>query len=108
MEYGGEICRDANGRIYSTPARIGSVAGFNPQPCPNGEQKVGQWHTHGGNDPRYDNENFSGIFGGQRGDIPWAERNGLPLFLGTPGRQIKVALWELPDNPQYLVILERG
>ena len=98
MEYGGEICRDANGRIYSTPARIGSVAGFNPQPCPNGEQKVGQWHTHGGNDHRYDNENFSGIFGGQRGDIPWAERNGLPLFLGTPGRQIKVYI---PDSSIY-------
>jgi RHS repeat-associated protein len=94
-EYGGEICRDASGRIYATRARRGTVDGFRPLPCPTGETKVGQWHTHGAYDPNYDSENFSGISGGMLGDVPWAERHGVPLFLGTPSGRIRVFI---PDS----------
>jgi RHS repeat-associated protein len=97
-EYGGEICRDASGHIYSTPARGGSLASFPPLPCPGGDLRVGQWHTHGANVDGYDNEHFSGVFGGDRGDIPLAERNAVPLFLGTPSRRIRVFI---PDSSIY-------
>ncbi len=92
-EYGGEICRNSSGQIYATPARRGTVAGFTPRSCPNSDARIGEWHTHGANTPGYDNENFSGVSGGNPNpvdDINWAEIRSVPLFLGTPSGAIKV------------------
>jgi Domain of unknown function (DUF4329) len=52
--------------------------------CPTGTKNVGDYHTHGANDPGYDNENFSST------DKKQNDREGVPGFLGTPNGDIKI------------------
>jgi len=80
-EYCGNICRDnRTGRLFTTQV-AGTVDGCNPgnAPCPAGSTPAAVWHTHGGEDPRYDSENFSDA------DRNYADRLHLPIYVRTPG-----------------------
>jgi hypothetical protein len=55
----------------------------NPGPVPEGTVNAARWHTHGGNDPGYDNENFSPQ------DKANARREHVDSYLGTPGGTIR-------------------
>ena len=62
-EHGGWIYRKADGSFNSTnpiPGDVASVNIGNPvESVPRGSTATASYHTHGGPDPRYDNENFS-------------------------------------------------
>lgn len=76
-EYGGYIVKNPNGSYSATNPLRGGPAGVNVGPVPTGGSA--SYHTHGGYDPRYDNENFSPV------DIWGDAMSGIPGFLGTPG-----------------------
>lgn len=76
-EYGGYIVKNPNGSYSATNPLRGGPAGVNIGPVPTGGSA--SYHTHGGYDPRYDNENFSPA------DIWGDAMSGIPGFLGTPG-----------------------
>jgi hypothetical protein len=85
-EHCGNVCKDKEtGIFFTTGPIIGSLAGCNPRgaPCPKCSDLAGVWHTHGGNDPNFDNENFSNA------DRNYANSNGVPIYVGTPGGQFK-------------------
>lgn len=86
-EYGGMICQNSVGKYYYTRARKGdkdSVDPGGPGKC--GKNKsTAYYHTHGDNDPRYDNENFSG----ENGDIGYADHYKIDGYVGTPTKDIK-------------------
>ncbi|MDL5367279.1 DUF4329 domain-containing protein [Xanthomonas sp. NCPPB 2654] len=86
-EYAGRIYRNPNGTFsYTSPSR-GSMAGSSPGPV--GPNSVGDYHTHGANDPGYDNENFSNPdITGITADNA-AAQNGNIGYLGTPAGKIK-------------------
>lgn len=84
-EYCGNVCRNnRTGRLSKTQT-TGTQAGCSPgsAPCPAGTTLVAVWHTHGGDDPGYDNENFSDA------DRRYADREGVPIFVRTPGCHTK-------------------
>ncbi len=56
-EYAGWIEKTKNGKYVVDPAHPGTQAGSDPGPRP--KNAAGEYHTHGGNDPGYDNEHFS-------------------------------------------------
>ena len=86
-EHGGYIYRNADGSFSATTPILGEVASITlPNPVfitPGGTTTTASYHTHGGPDPRYDNENFSpqDIFS----DLAF----NLDGYLGTPGGQFK-------------------
>jgi len=86
-EFGGLVCRDKNGCIYTTVAAPGSLAGVAPRsaPCKPCDSMVADWHTHGAvNDANgdgvddHDSEHFSPQ------DIADNEAQGVDGYLGTP------------------------
>jgi hypothetical protein len=81
VEYGGWINRSVDGTYSSTPPVRGDVASVNIGPPP--ERVTASYHTHGGADPRYDNENFSPQ------DIRVNDYFGVDGYLATPGGQLK-------------------
>ncbi|WP_263377299.1 DUF4329 domain-containing protein [Granulicella paludicola] len=90
-EYAGRVYQNADGTYGTTPPNRGDTASSQPGAVPDGTANAGMYHTHGGPDPRYDNEHFSDIHnadGTRSGDIPFAQREGVPSYLGTPAGQV--------------------
>ena len=90
-EFCGMICKKCDKSTgknkYFTTQVKGTIASCIPTnaPCPADSITVGGWHTHGGNDPKYDNENFSDV----NGDKDWADNTGMDLYLITPDDRFK-------------------
>ena len=88
-EYCGCVCKKKNpetckDEYFTTQAR-GRLSGCRPldAPCPDDSAWVAYWHTHGGNDPQYDNENFS------PSDRQFSDGHGIDGYLITPGDRFK-------------------
>ena len=81
-EYGGVIYTKPNGSSsYTAPVpggQAGVIIPFNTSP-----PATGWYHTHGANDPGYDNENFSSA------DLNISNSRNIPGYLGTPSGAIK-------------------
>ncbi len=84
-EHGGWIYRNPNGTFGATEPKLGNVASINlgDVEIPNGTRRAASYHTHGGPDPRFDNENFSPQ------DIRADNFSGVDGYLGTPGGFMK-------------------
>lgn len=90
-EYGGMIYQNKDGTYgYTTPIK-GSLDGVDPggpSSVPEGTKAIAYYHTHGGDTPGYDNENFSDVFDPiskeHYGDIPYADANKIDGYLATP------------------------
>ncbi|MDJ0955316.1 MAG: DUF4329 domain-containing protein [Arenicellales bacterium] len=86
-EHGGWVYRNADGSFGNTNPVGGGVASVNignPQTTvPGGTRATATYHTHGGPDPRYDNENFSPQ------DILSDRLAGVDGYLGTPAGFMK-------------------
>ena len=86
-EHGGWVYRNADGSFGHTDPVAGQVASVNignPMTAiPGGTQATATYHTHGGPDPRYDNENFSPQ------DILSDRIAGVDGYLGTPAGFLK-------------------
>jgi hypothetical protein len=86
-EHGGWIYRSADGSFGSTTPVAGDVASVNignpVTAVPQGTAANASYHTHGGPDPRFDNENFSPQ------DILSDILVGLNGYLGTPAGFLK-------------------
>ncbi len=84
-EHGGWIYRNPNGTYGATEPKLGNVASINigDVAIPNGTQRAASYHTHGGPDPRFDNENFSPQ------DLRADRASGVDGYLGTPGGLMK-------------------
>ena len=79
-----KICEKGKWKYFTTQT-MGNLSNCQPSnaPCPSDSIWVASWHTHGGNDPRYDNENFS------NDDKDYAKFYNIDLYLITPGDQFK-------------------
>jgi len=95
-EYGGMIYQNEDGTYSYTGPIKGSVDGVNPggpSSVPKGKKPVAYYHTQGGDDPAYDNENFSKIYDPidkeWYGDIPYADSNKIDEYLATPKGKFK-------------------
>lgn len=86
-EHGGWIFRKPDGSFNSTNPVAGGVASVNignpVTSVPPGTAATASYHTHGGPDPRYDNENFSPQ------DILSDIQAGVDGYLGTPAGFLK-------------------
>ena len=86
-EHGGWVYRNADGSFGHTNPVAGQVASVNignPETAvPDGTRATATYHTHGGPDPRYDNENFSPQ------DIFSDRLAGVDGYLGTPAGFMK-------------------
>ena len=86
-EHGGWIYRNADGSFNSTDPVAGDVASVNignpVTAVPPRTVAAASYHTHGGPDPRYDNENFSPQ------DILSDNLAGVDGYLGTPAGFLK-------------------
>ncbi len=80
-EYGGMVYRNSDGSFAATGPIRGQLANVDPggpSSVPGGTVATASWHTHGGNDPRYLNEEFSSA------DFSYSEFFGIDGYLGTP------------------------
>jgi len=88
VEHGGWVYRNADNTFsYTRPVEgtVSSVNIGNPgRVVPNGTVASASYHTHGGPDPRYDNENFSPQ------DLRADRLVGLDGYLGTPAGFMKL------------------
>ena len=86
MEYCGYICKAKWWDSYSaTRPTQGGKAQCSPKfTCPFYSNKCGRYHTHGGNDPGFDNENFSESTDGGSSDAKIYESEKIPGYLMTP------------------------
>lgn len=86
-EHGGWIFRTADGTFGSTDPVAGTVSSVNigipAQVIPGGTVASASYHTHGGPDPRFDNENFSPQ------DVLSDIQQGVDGYLGTPAGLLK-------------------
>ena len=84
-EYGGFIYRNPNGSYGSTEPKRGQFKSINlgDVTIPNGTRRTASYHTHGDNNPQYDNENFSPA------DIRADNAANIDGYLGTPGGSMK-------------------
>jgi len=81
LEYGGMVYRNSDATFGATGPIRGELANVDPggpSSVPGGTVATAAWHTHGGNDPRYLNEEFSST------DLGYSEFFGLDGYLGTP------------------------
>ncbi len=102
-EYAGRIYKKWFGfgaYSYTAPNR-GTKDRSNPGSCPILGHNEGAYHTHGGNDPAYDNENFSPA------DKDFSDSENLPLYLGTPMGDIKKYV-PVPGNPLKGIVTTIG
>lgn len=87
-EYGGWVYRNADNTFGYTPPVVGTVANVNIgnpfTAVPMGTIASASYHTHGGPDPRFDNENFSPQ------DIRSDRLAGTDGYLGTPAGFMKL------------------
>lgn len=98
---------------YNTPAK-GNPHGVPKDKLnkyvPKGGKIVDYIHTHGNDDPGYDDENFSGEVGELGGDIGYAEEQKLGAYLVTPGGVLEyfdvntgkanTLYYDMPSNPK--------
>jgi RHS repeat-associated protein len=82
-EYAGRIYKNSDGTYSYTPPNKGGTDYSFPGNVPPGTKNAGYYHTHGSDDPRYDNENFSPA------DKDIADREGKPGYVATPKHAIK-------------------
>jgi hypothetical protein len=82
-EYAGRVVQNADGSYSTTGPNPGTTASSNPGTVPDGTKNAARYHTHGGNDPHYDNEHFSPQ------DKTNARNDHVPSFVGTPSGAIK-------------------
>jgi hypothetical protein len=77
---------DRSGTYSYTKPRRGGIASSFPGEIPFGMEPAGFVHTHGGNDPLYDNEHFSPA------DIDIVNEGiyGIPGYLGTPSGSVQM------------------
>jgi len=90
-EYAGALYKNPDGTYSYTRPRPSGLAGstVHPSDIPTSGQMAGDYHTHGGYDPGYDNENFSP---GDKDGNDAEGSDGLPGYLGTPKGAIKIYL----------------
>ena len=86
-EIAGRVVRHRDGKYSTTvgPQWGRGLSSSVPGPVPSGTRNAGIWHDHGGPDPRFDNEHFSGV----TGDKGLARREREPIYLGTPGGKVE-------------------
>lgn len=99
-EYAGYVYRKKNGCYSYTAPRRGTKAGSSPGFHPF-LKKVADYHTHGADDPDYDNEIFSET------DIKGNDDDKISGYLGTPSGGIKVytpgsGVTTLPQTAPYI------
>lgn len=84
-EYGGYIYRNPNGTYGHTNPKRGQYKSINlgDVTVPEGTRRTASYHTHGNDDPRYVNEEFSPT------DIRSDRLAGTDGYLGTPGGKMK-------------------
>ena len=99
-EYCGLICKKCNEETgkyeyFSTQVK-GEEASCQPlnAPCPNDSVIVAAWHTHGGDDPRYETEVFS------QADKDFSVSLGIDLYLITPKNKF---LHYIPDETGQII-----
>jgi len=73
-EFGGTVYPSGGGYTYTAPIMLGGAGGS--LNILSGSSAI--YHTHGSNDPGYDNNNFSPR------DIQTSFETGLNMYLGTP------------------------
>jgi RHS repeat-associated protein len=99
-EYGGMICKNSEGRYSFTKPNKGDKASVDPGglgAC--GKKKAtAYYHTHGDDDPNYDNENFSPE------DESYAQRNKIDGYLETPKGAIKY----YNSTTNVVTVLQKG
>jgi len=83
VEYAGRVYQNPDGTYSYTAPNKGDKDSSNAGKCPNGKKNEGDYHTHGSDDPGYDNENFSQV------DIDGNKADGKPGYLGTPKGDVK-------------------
>lgn len=83
-EYGGWVYKNPDGTYSYDPPVKGDKDGLTNMPS-KGPDDVAWYHTHGANDPGYDNENFSGA----TGDKGYSKANNADGYLATPTGAIK-------------------
>lgn len=99
IEYAGYVYRNSDGTYSYTGPNSGSQAGSWPGMIDQlylllfNKKKCGIYHTHGGPDPQYDNENFSST------DKDTYDRNNILGYVGTPSGDVKKYV-PVPGNPE--------
>lgn len=87
-EHGGWVYRNADNTFGFTEPVAGTVSSVNigdpVSSVPNGTRASASYHTHGGPDPRFDNENFSPQ------DLQGDRTAGVDGYLGTPAGFMKL------------------
>jgi RHS repeat-associated protein len=83
-EYGAWVHKNPDGTFSSAPPTKGTIDGLGNMPA-KGPDDVAWWHTHGGPDPGYDSENFSGA----TGDKGYSKYYNAPGYVATPSGAIK-------------------
>lgn len=88
IEHGGWVYRNADNSFSHTPPVTGTVNSVNlgapAASVPVGSVASASYHTHGGPDPRFDNEHFSAQ------DLRADRRAGVDGYLGTPAGFMKL------------------
>ncbi len=80
-EYGGMVYRNSDGSFGATGPIRGELANVDPggpSSVPGDTQATASWHTHGGNDPHFLNEEFSSA------DLSYSKFFSIDGYLGTP------------------------
>ena len=93
-EYAGRVYKNKDGTYSYTAPNKGDRASSNSGPVPPGKQNAGDYHTHGGKDAGYNNENFSRL------DKAANANEKVPGYLGTPAGDIKKFDPSKIDNPK--------
>ncbi len=94
-EYAGRVYQNSDGTFSYTEPNQGTKAASSPGDVPDDTKGVGRYHTHGKDDPGYDNEHFSGP------DRDNARNEQVDSFLGTPSGSIQKFT---PDKVQNSVV----
>jgi len=88
-EWGGRVYRLPNGKYSYTERKEGNKKNMGELPsliCPGGGTNEGMYHTHP-NVPTYSNGTGNpNIVSG--GDQDWAEKEHVPIYVGTPNRNV--------------------
>jgi uncharacterized protein RhaS with RHS repeats len=80
----GRVCKDrSTGKYFTTGPVWGTYKGCNSStvPCPECSTYVARWHTHGGPNPNFNSEIFSGT------DISNSDAEHVDNYVGTPSNQ---------------------
>lgn len=101
VEYAGRIYKKADGSYSYTKPRKGTKDTSNAGSCPIFTQNAGDYHTHGGPLPGYDDENFAD------NDKDGNDSENVPGYLGTPTGKIKVYM-PLPGSTRGGKVINLG